>query len=1237
MVSERKKVGDKLDHWIRSNCLIRKKSVSAVSSGTFDVVMVEAVPWFESRKRLRLQAENYVWSHSNTRSKQILEQVIESIKKLHSERRSIFRHNDWVSSEVVGGWQTAISKSLTVNIDRNSPKPLCDSIEGCNHDTGTGPGSDHCEERAEYIHPLEFFGLPEKNPATKGSFDLHLDGMLKSFSDVVGGAIDSATTLTTYFLALPLPFPQPTTTAGGYGVVFIYCWSTSQWSPAHEGLVDDLGRVAALLFENEYIEAARRELRNNQRRAAIASILARNFSHVTGSHVISNPDFAMELAGNGVWEVWRRTLETQTAGFAKARRHWLSLGRDEPGATEHWRSGLLTLQQMLNVAEQTGGVLLEQTRRFHEYLQGRFDFIARAIDNTHDRQEPVFLVSDLLDGLLRQSAFLGTLVADLGVRLPNIEFVLHLGGGSQSEFRTKWKKVGSDLSPEKPVAPGWNPERWEHVWCDASGKPTQGIAKHEAMLGLPGGMIACHAFYALLENVIRNSVKYGSFRSSLTNLTGSKHEVKSYELHLRLSDDEKGRYSLRIWDNCSGIDDHNSEDGTSASNEEATHSALPKENSPHASIQSQIFEDILDEHGKQRDQGLGVQEMILCADSLLSQRARYELEQRNKSKSPDKQEKALRLVEREESEGESNRYLTYEVTLSKPAFVGIWVEDSDSDQGEGIVRRTCDLSQVVAGLKNGPSAGFSAQMLVIDGRLPIDDVIKTVSAHHGMLPYRTFVVCSEDRLGDWHKAIHNGETYRFLESDALESVLPPGRLRVVADGVLQRWLSEINLAQGESDEEEKQRFSIACYDAWLRAWKGKLQKDTPWDLWLGFELAESRVESTWKKLIERFASYRNDQVFARYQTKPRTLRVFARQGTRGDFPGPIFGPDQPESVSKYWASELETHYSRKRALVFDNHGVCFPEVLDAEKTTNPRESTRFYQKFGGETPDLYRLVANPPATSFGFAYFMYSLVESCLTNIAVLDERIAGDLLFAQGRADVVANRGEFDRQLSSHQKAGIYPLFTFKPLPRDEFLSDSRDLLVGMFSPMHHAALRKLLPYRKEGIPDLREEGIQFRREEDYKFLKKHKDITCERNRKERHRACTRADSLMVNKAGGFDLIQLVASCELDGELGGNAVEIDALIIHEGALDLMAGHQEVDWKNTMSAKLWKIAPWVVRTSGRGRATKHLRPWLPFIEFNEVSSAMLTSRNKYSLVRGLLGASGKDPDLQPPGNQASVE
>jgi hypothetical protein len=82
---------------------------------------------------------------------------------------------------------------------------------------------------------------------------------------------------------------------------------------------------------------------------------------------------------------------------------------------------------------------------------------------------------------------------------------------------------------------------------------------------------------------------------------------------------------------------------------------------------------------------------------------------------------------------------------------------------------------------------------------------------------------------------------------------------------------------------------------------------------------------------------------------------------------------------------------------------------------------------------------------------------------------------------------------------------------------------------------------------------------------------------------------------------------------------------------------QQVEWVDLTDAQsdahgkqlqaLYELAPMIIRTSGRGRKSSWLGEHLPFIEFGQVSSGLLTARNKFSLVRGLLGSVGRKLEL----------
>ena len=108
--------------------------------------------------------------------------------------------------------------------------------------------------------------------------------------------------------------------------------------------------------------------------------------------------------------------------FIAAENNFLKRYLDNPAqAMKLWSDETKILAETRDKVT-TGDAMLENTRLFHEYLQGRFDFIARAIDDTKDQPEPVRFVKDLLDGFLLQTAYLDNLVADVGLRLDNMEF-----------------------------------------------------------------------------------------------------------------------------------------------------------------------------------------------------------------------------------------------------------------------------------------------------------------------------------------------------------------------------------------------------------------------------------------------------------------------------------------------------------------------------------------------------------------------------------------------------------------------------------------------------------------------------------------------------------------------------------------------------------------------------------------------------------------------------------------------
>jgi hypothetical protein len=305
-------------------------------------------------------------------------------------------------------------------------------------------------------------------------------------------------------------------------------------------------------------------------------------------------------------------------------------------------------------------------------------------------------------------------------------------------------------------------------------------------------------------------------------------------------------------------------------------------------------------------------------------------------------------------------------------------------------------------------------------------------------------------------------------------------------------------------------------------------------------------------------------------------------------------------AQQYWKDERKKGRNFKKALLFDNHGNCFPEAYEVEKATSLAMSTRFYQKLSGAvSPELFRMLSRPPKDKFMFRFFIYSLLEASLTDVGVVDERLAWNLVEGNG-ADHANDR--FAEDLLEHQKAGIFPVFRFRHHLADED--------VGYYTLAHKERLKKIMRLAPDDHGDhaskhiLNGEGITFAKD-------------CPSDSK----------------------IALITPCGNDGDVGSFEhfqIKPDVILIHEGAMDILTA-QQVEWVDLNDEQrdvhgkqlqaLYELAPMIIRTSGRGRKSSWLGEHLPFIEFGQVSSGLLTARNKFSLVRGLLGSVGRKLEL----------
>ncbi|MCX5799933.1 MAG: radical SAM protein [Candidatus Eisenbacteria bacterium] len=159
---------------------------------------------------------------------------------------------------------------------------------------------------------------------------------------------------------------------------------------------------------------------------------------------------------------------------------------------------------------------------FSRYLQERMDFIAGVTAGWAGTTESVWFYGELLNGFLQNVPLLDWLVRSHGYSCGNIHFVMNgqLASRTINDGRSEpiaWYKYYSEKQPigldEAPV--------------------------EDFLVGIPRGRTGCHAFYTILENVMRNSAKYGE-----------KEEDLRVFINCTL-DEEKGGWGVEIFDNLS--------------------------------------------------------------------------------------------------------------------------------------------------------------------------------------------------------------------------------------------------------------------------------------------------------------------------------------------------------------------------------------------------------------------------------------------------------------------------------------------------------------------------------------------------------------------------------------------------------------------------------------------------------------------------------------------------------------
>jgi len=316
---ENASIEDRLHQWIADNRLIATAHADTAKSvgAPFDVLMVEAAPWYLAalegtrRSSLGLSSTTILLSRESDGSPadcraQALHGIQRAITEINRSQRSVFRHSDQAGA-ASAHWHMAAQRSLRVEASCDSEECSGTVVQASTPPPSAPTQEEPAPERAlEARHGvgaivskrvLDALGVPEQNPARQGSFDDCVDAALRDFTSAlvtcrVLHAGDSP--VTCYFVGIPIPATRGLVSGGGAenekltGMAYAYGWSRQDWSAETEETLLDVGRLAALMYEEEFSDSLEKEVRRleKQRGSEVGRREIRQYSQHELSYLI---------------------------------------------------------------------------------------------------------------------------------------------------------------------------------------------------------------------------------------------------------------------------------------------------------------------------------------------------------------------------------------------------------------------------------------------------------------------------------------------------------------------------------------------------------------------------------------------------------------------------------------------------------------------------------------------------------------------------------------------------------------------------------------------------------------------------------------------------------------------------------------------------------------------------------------------------------------------------------------
>lgn len=476
------------------------------------------------------------------------------------------------------------------------------------------------------------------------------------------------------------------------------------------------------------------------------------------------------------------------------------------------------------------------------------------------------------------------------------------------------------------------------------------------IVAVPGGRVGCQALYSIIENVMRNSAKYAKRKEPSAPV--------KMDIHLSIVPKED-RYQVTIWDAAAGA----AKDGTPLDDEE-TNGQLQR-------VQHLAGQPLITNTGALAEKGRGLLDMRESARFLAGRLASATPKPLGSELAP------------------THDTLAHTFCFQRPLLLSLLVPGREKTACASRLE-LWDTAGSIPEWKTGrrPSLG----VIWDDGTQAVEELQNDAAQNHRCLPYRLLVVCAqEEQCAGW--------TLPGLPRNRIQVICPSSAFWKNANDAAQ-WLRGVIGSSptfcGCSGDEAA---ILRLYEAWLAA--AKPSPEGKWKLGVGIERPKAHVADAWSAADSFESSLIDIFVHARQNDVTEVAKTSANPSCSNAW----LGVQEAAGRSGYFKSP-----AWKSWLFFDNHGNCFkPNGGYSLGNLSFDQLPGFFSEIGKGQLSLWNALDAPPKDPFGFAWFVLNLVESAVTRIVVLDERI---LSYADSPAHEVASPPW--RELIS---ANVYPV----------------------------------------------------------------------------------------------------------------------------------------------------------------------------------------------------------------------